>query len=85
MNSGKVALSVTTGLLIGGAVGAVIGILFAPDKGSETRKKISSMSHDYVEDFKEKFDDFLANVTGKIDAEKEMVAEEFKKAKSKVS
>jgi gas vesicle protein len=28
------------GLLAGAAVGIIVGILFAPDKGSETRRKI---------------------------------------------
>ena len=37
MNSGKLVL----GLLAGLAAGAVLGILFAPEKGTETRLKIA--------------------------------------------
>jgi len=36
-NSNKILTAIGAGVL----VGAALGILFAPDKGSETRKKIS--------------------------------------------
>ena len=44
MGSGKVLL----GVLAGVAVGATLGILFAPDKGSETRKKISQTARHFL-------------------------------------
>lgn len=31
-------------LLVGGTIGAVIGVLYAPEKGSETRKKIADQA-----------------------------------------
>ena len=34
------------GFVAGAAVGALVGILFAPDSGSNTRKKISSKPHE---------------------------------------
>lgn len=30
-----------SGLLVGGAIGGILGILFAPDKGENTRRRIS--------------------------------------------
>jgi gas vesicle protein len=50
------------GILAGVAVGAAIGILLAPDKGSETRKKILDKGGELADGIKEKFD----SVTGAI-------------------
>lgn len=46
-----------TGILVGAAAGAILGVLFAPDKGSETRKMISKKSGDFVDTIKEKYND----------------------------
>ncbi|MGF2414597.1 MAG: YtxH domain-containing protein [Ferruginibacter sp.] len=61
MKSGKVVL----GLLAGVAAGAVLGILFAPDKGSNTRKKIVNKGEDYANDVKEKFNEALDAINNK--------------------
>ena len=36
-------------LLLGAAIGGALGILFAPDKGSETRRKISAKGEDLTD------------------------------------
>ena len=55
MNSGKLIL----GVLAGVAAGAILGILFAPDKGSETRRKIAKKGADSLDDLKEKLSEIM--------------------------
>ena len=40
------------GFLAGAAVGSILGILFAPDKGTETRRKIGETSGDLTDSLK---------------------------------
>jgi gas vesicle protein len=47
------------GLLTGMAIGAILGVLFAPAKGSETRRKLSDKGNEYAESLKKKFDGFI--------------------------
>lgn len=66
MSAGKVLL----GVLAGVAAGALIGILFAPDKGSEIRSKIVKQGEDYLDSVKERFNSLLDNITGMYDGGK---------------
>ena len=70
MSSQKVVL----GLLAGVAAGALAGILFAPAKGSRTRRRIMKKGEDYAEVLKEKFNDLLESVTEKMEKVKEEVS-----------
>ena len=71
MNSGKVIL----GALAGIAAGALIGVLFAPDKGSESRNKIVRIGEDYLDSIKEKFNSLLDSISGKYDGGRVEVSE----------
>jgi len=70
-NTGKVIGA----LLIGAAIGATLGILFAPDKGSETRRKIATKGTDLNDNFKEKINEFFSDLQNKFDSAKENVKE----------
>lgn len=63
MNSGKVLLGVLAGI----TAGAALGILFAPDKGSSTRKKIAQKSDDYAEELEDNFNEFIGRVSEKFE------------------
>jgi gas vesicle protein len=66
MNTGKVVLGALAGL----AIGAIAGILFAPDKGSATRKKIMDKGDDYVYRVKSKFNGIVDSITEKFESTK---------------
>ena len=47
-----------TAVAAGAAIGGLLGVLFAPDKGIETRKKISEKSKEIADAAKEKLEQF---------------------------
>jgi gas vesicle protein len=66
MSTGKAVLGTVAGL----AVGGILGILFAPDKGSVTRKQIADKGNDYANDLKSKCNDFTDTLKEKFQAAK---------------
>ena len=71
MSSGKVLL----GLLAGVAAGALLGILFAPEKGSVTRKKMSKKAEEFGDGLKEKFNEFVDDITEKFGEVREDISD----------
>ncbi|MBK8515813.1 MAG: YtxH domain-containing protein [Saprospiraceae bacterium] len=55
------------GILTAVGAGAVLGVLFAPDKGSETRNKLSKKTNDFGSDLNAKFNDVVDTVHKKMD------------------
>ncbi len=64
MRTDKVVL----GTLIGIAMGAIAGILLAPEKGSVLRKQIMDKGDDYLNELKSKMDEFADSLTRKIES-----------------
>jgi gas vesicle protein len=63
MKANKIALGVLGGI----ATGAVLGILFAPAKGADTRKKIQQKGNDYADDLKGKFENLSGSLKSNYD------------------
>ena len=61
-NTSKVLVTLASGV----ALGAALGILFAPDKGTETRKKIKNKSKKLADDVKHKYEDLKGSLKGKV-------------------
>jgi gas vesicle protein len=81
MSSSKVI----TGILIGAAAGAILGVLFAPEKGSDTRKKISKKSSDLTDSLKSKFNDLVDSISDQIESVKADAEDAISEGKEKAA
>ena len=71
MKTGKAIL----GIVAAASVGALLGILLAPQKGKDARRKIEKTGMKYAENIKEKFDAALEGITEGYNKIKEDLAE----------
>ncbi len=80
MSAGKIVSAVLAGV----AVGAALGILFAPDKGSETRRNIARRSKDFTDGLGEKANEFMDSIKDKFELAKDEAQSLVEKGKNKV-
>jgi gas vesicle protein len=82
------SVSAIMGFIAGAAAGAALGILFAPDAGTKTRKKIKDQTQKMSEEVKNnvvhKIDDLSKYVSGFVDETKEKIAELEKTTKAEI-
>jgi gas vesicle protein len=72
--------SVISPFLFGAVIGAVIGVLYAPREGSETRDQIGG----WLKDTREKSSEAVRNFRDKAMSQKEKVGSGFRKAKEEL-
>lgn len=63
MKSAKIILSALAGV----AVGVQIGLLIAPEKGADTRKKLTKKGEEYLKDINGQIDGLLKGMNEKMD------------------
>lgn len=82
MNSGS---KVLLGVLAGAATGAILGVLFAPDNGVETRRRLGEGSRDIANNLKSKFSELVDGIADKYENAKEGAADLIEQGKQKAS
>lgn len=70
-NNSKILVALAAGI----AAGAVLGVLFAPEKGADTRKKILDQGKKMSDDVKNKFSKGMEKLNDLKDGLKEKVEE----------
>lgn len=74
-NTGKIVGALLLGATVGGIVGAALGILFAPEKGNKTRKKLLAKGGDLTDSVKGMVIDLVEEVQKEAGSVKEKLTE----------
>ena len=72
------------GFLIGGLIGAALGILYAPKSGKETREEICRTTQDLLDKAKAQYEDKRRKIEELANREKELLAESKRRLKKAV-
>jgi len=69
------------GFVIGGLIGAVVGILYAPKSGKETREEICHSAEDLLNKTKAQYEEVCKKIEKLADEEKELLIGKKEKLK----
>jgi gas vesicle protein len=69
--------------LAGVTAGALLGILLAPEKGKETRRRFLDKNGEFTEGLKDKFSEFVGGIKQKGDDFQQEADTQFAKGKKK--
>ncbi|UAY53342.1 YtxH domain-containing protein [Ferruginibacter albus] len=79
------AAKTVTGILAAAAVGAAIGVLFAPDKGYKTRKRLMRKGNDFKDTLTDKINDFVDDITEQYENMKTQASDLMETGKGKAN
>lgn len=70
------------GLIIGGLIGAALGILYAPKSGKETREEISHSAEELLKKTKAQYEEVCKKIEKLADQERELLIGKKEKIKN---
>lgn len=77
--------NIITGVLIGAAAGTILGILFAPEKGKDTREKLRRKGVDLKDNLKGRINDLVDGIADEIENAKSEAENKLDQGMGKVA